>query len=273
MIYKIENEYLKVEVNDLGAELWSVFNKESDTELLWQGDPAVWERRSPTLFPVCGSTHDPKMPHHGFIRDYTHTLEEQSDTLLVFKCSENDETMAIYPYQFSFYSVFTLDGNVLNHTYKVINNSHDILPFSVGYHSGFFADDSSVLEFQTAEICPNVMQTEDGFCSGKLGNKVVGQKQLALNSDYFPNSIILKDHVSTSMTLVTGGKPTVKLDFVGFPFVTMWVKEFPVKFICVEPWHGTPDPAEPYPKFIHKPNLVHLSCNETFSCTQSITAL
>ncbi len=273
MIYSIENEHLKVEINDLGAELWSIYNKKTDSHLLWQGDPEVWPRRSPSLFPVCSVTHDPKMPQHGFIRDYTHTVEEQTDTLIVFKCTHNDETLAIYPYKFSFYTVYSIVDNVLHNTFKIINDTDGVLPFSVGFHSGFYANDTTVLQFQTAEICPNVMQNDDSFCSGKLGHRIVGMQNIPMSADFFPGCTILKDQQSTSITVVTDDKPVLKFDFVGFPFLAIWTIERPIKFVCLEPWHGTPDPAEPYPKFEHKPNLVTLPMGETFACTQCITAL
>ena len=50
----LENEYLKVMVADAGAELSSVYDKETDTERLWDADPAVWNRHAPILFPFVG---------------------------------------------------------------------------------------------------------------------------------------------------------------------------------------------------------------------------
>ena len=42
----LENEYLKVMVADAGAELSSVFDKETEEERLWNADPAVWNRHA-----------------------------------------------------------------------------------------------------------------------------------------------------------------------------------------------------------------------------------
>ena len=47
----IENEVLKVEIADLGAELSSVYDKENQLERVWRADPAVWNRHAPVLFP------------------------------------------------------------------------------------------------------------------------------------------------------------------------------------------------------------------------------
>ena len=41
MIDTIENDRFRVQVNRLGTELWSVYDKPEQRECLWQGDPAV----------------------------------------------------------------------------------------------------------------------------------------------------------------------------------------------------------------------------------------
>ena len=54
MIYQIENEYLSVQVNDEGAQLWSLKSKKTGVEYLWQGDKAYWGGRAYNLFPFIG---------------------------------------------------------------------------------------------------------------------------------------------------------------------------------------------------------------------------
>lgn len=46
---KIANDYLTIQVSDLGAELSSI-KDENGREYLWQGDKRYWGRRSPILF-------------------------------------------------------------------------------------------------------------------------------------------------------------------------------------------------------------------------------
>ena len=47
----IENDFLKVTIDDHGAELVSIYDKEKDREVIWQGDPKFWGRHAPVLFP------------------------------------------------------------------------------------------------------------------------------------------------------------------------------------------------------------------------------
>ena len=74
----LENEYLKVSVEDHGAELVSVYDKENEREELWQANPPYWNRHAPVLFPNVGKHHNDtyrlggKEYHtsqHGFARD------------------------------------------------------------------------------------------------------------------------------------------------------------------------------------------------------------
>ena len=47
MIHTIENDYLRVSVDDHGAELCSIFDKVHNREVIWQADPAYWKRHAP----------------------------------------------------------------------------------------------------------------------------------------------------------------------------------------------------------------------------------
>ena len=50
MIYTLENDSLKVQVNSHGGELWSIQTKDG-VEYLWQGDETYWKDRALNLFP------------------------------------------------------------------------------------------------------------------------------------------------------------------------------------------------------------------------------
>ena len=67
MVYTIENEYLFVAVEDIGAQLKSIYHKESKTEFLWQGDPKYWKGRAYNLFPIVGRLYDGKYTYNGKI--------------------------------------------------------------------------------------------------------------------------------------------------------------------------------------------------------------
>lgn len=61
MQYSIENDILRLTVDTHGAEPVSVIHKPTGAELLWRGDPAVWGRHAPILFPYTGKLTGGKM--------------------------------------------------------------------------------------------------------------------------------------------------------------------------------------------------------------------
>jgi len=54
-MFTIENDILTVNINPKGAELDSIYHKQNQLEYLWSGDPAVWGKKSPILFPIVGT--------------------------------------------------------------------------------------------------------------------------------------------------------------------------------------------------------------------------
>ena len=273
MNYQLENDCLRVAVNSLGAELWNLHNKTSDQPLLWQGDPEYWPRRSPILFPVCGKRKCGDLPLHGFIRDYQHTLVEQTPDRLTFVCRQNDETLALYPYRFSFYTTYQLEGSSLHCTLRIVNDGPEVMPFSVGFHSGFMANDSSRLVFARPEYCDRLLTDEDGLLLTVEPGFLSAGQELPLTTPLFPDMVLLKSLVSQQVELVTDNRPVLRLDFAGFPYLVVWVNKQPVRFVCIEPWYDLPDPQNPPAAFAHKPGLCQLPGGQAFLCTQTITAL
>ena len=47
MAKTIQNEHLRISVQDFGAVLCSVQSAKSGHEFLWQGNPVVWNGQSP----------------------------------------------------------------------------------------------------------------------------------------------------------------------------------------------------------------------------------
>jgi len=61
----MENEKLRVQISDHGAELSSIYDKAADREAVWIGDPAFWNRHAPVLFPFVGKVNGGFYTHKG----------------------------------------------------------------------------------------------------------------------------------------------------------------------------------------------------------------
>ena len=53
MLHILENDVLRVAIDDHGAQLMSILGKKDNTEYLWQGDARYWKDRAIMLFPIC----------------------------------------------------------------------------------------------------------------------------------------------------------------------------------------------------------------------------
>lgn len=51
MLYTIQNDRFAASVNDLGAELWSLRDRRSGREYIWQGDARYWTAARPCSSP------------------------------------------------------------------------------------------------------------------------------------------------------------------------------------------------------------------------------
>ena len=146
MILHLENESLNITVDSKGAELQSLFWKEENLELLWEGDPAFWPRHAPVLFPIVGKLqgdrsrvegHEVRLAQHGFARDSEFAVLEKGPACLRFLLHESPETMERFPFPFELELDYCLEGNSLRVGHTVRNTGTGLLPFCLGAHPGF----------------------------------------------------------------------------------------------------------------------------------------
>ena len=145
-MFTIENEELKVAISSRGAELQSIFNKQTRLEYLWNGDPAFWSKRSPILFPVVGALKEDtyyyankhyKLSRHGFARDREFETWQQQDNAITFLLKSDEATLQNFPFEFELKVSYSLQQNSLRVAYNVKNISASDMYFSVGGHPAF----------------------------------------------------------------------------------------------------------------------------------------
>ncbi|MBO5896770.1 MAG: aldose 1-epimerase family protein, partial [Clostridia bacterium] len=156
MIFKAENNTFTLAVKEMGAELNSLKSKKSGFEFIWDGNEEYWYGQSPILFPIIGRLLDDKyrlngteytMPKHGIVRKKPFTLIESTTDSLTFVQTDDEESIAMYPYKFELKVKFTLTetGLVVDHT--VINKSDETMYYSFGAHPAFNCEIGDYLKF------------------------------------------------------------------------------------------------------------------------------
>lgn len=113
----------------------------------------------PILFPICGNLPDNTytykgqqytLKQHGFARDLPWQVTEQATddcASLTLSLDSNDETKAVYPFDFALSFSYRLWGNSLVIYQNFTNHSTEPMPFSIGLHPYFAVQDKASLQF------------------------------------------------------------------------------------------------------------------------------
>ncbi|WP_414574655.1 aldose epimerase [Anabaena sp. CCY 9402-a] len=114
---------------------------------------------NPILFPICGNLPDNTytfngkqytLKQHGFARELPWEVTEQTTTdkaALTLVLNSNEQTKAVYPFDFQVVFTYELQGNTLLIKQQYQNLSSTPLPFSAGFHPYFLVGDKNQLEF------------------------------------------------------------------------------------------------------------------------------
>ncbi len=272
--YSISNKNISISINTLGAELISL--KNGSAELLWQADKSVWPRHAPVLFPIVGKLNGNKFTHndsefnlsqHGFARDKEFTLTEQSENVLEFELTANEETLEIYPFHFSLRIRFELKDSTLTVKYLVFNPDKADLLFSIGAHPGFNCKringetlSDFYLEFNNNKGLV-IEKLTDGLLSGTTSELKLDSGKLQLNVEAFDNdALVFKNTQIEEIKLCSlKSKTQIIFESKGWPYFGIWSKKGNDAFVCLEPWFGIADSVDFNGEFAVKEGIIKLS--------------
>ncbi len=291
MIYTIENEYLSVAVEDIGAQLKSIYHKQSKTEFLWQGDPKYWKGRAYNLFPIVGRLYDGKyiyndktyeLERHGFARNKKFYLCEKSCDKMTFNISSDDETAPSYPFDFIFRITFSLEKNRLIVSYSVQNIGKEKMYFGLGAHPGFnvpFAGgkfEDYEIRFDAPcnplrELLGETYLMADKAVPFELDENCA----FGLKHSLFDDDAIVLRNTSGSLTLEKRGEQKgVKVEFSDMPFIGIWhAPKTDAPYVCIEPWENLPSKEGQIEELAKKENIGVAGAGETVKTDISITIL
>ncbi|MGN6647790.1 MAG: aldose 1-epimerase family protein [Cytophaga sp.] len=287
MISILENAFIKVEISTQGAELQSIFNKQSQLEYLWQGDPAVWPRKAPVLFPIVGKVKDNRytyagkeysLPQHGFARDQEFKLVSSTSSAVVYRLQQSEASLKNFPFEFQLDIVYTINQSTVTVEYKIQNPSAAAdLYFSIGAHPGFRCPltnnetfEDYYLEFEKTEKLSRVLL--DGGLRGDAREEVtLTENKLPLSVDLFgPKDAIVVSGLNSECISLKSTKSAHGLHFnyKNYPWFGIWSKPGP--FICLEPWMGVADDIHSTQQLTEKESIQLLKPKTNTSFSYSI---
>lgn len=281
MLHHIENDYLFVTIESVGAEIRSLRNKETGEEYIWPMNPAVWASSAPVLFPAIGKIKGDvihydgqayKMPKHGIIRHHEGLrFQEYSAASAGLILESNRETRIQYPFEFQFEVRYTLERRSLNMEFHITNQGTLPMPFICGGHTAYLCSlrDGKQLRDYYVEFSKELQALEASTLgdSGLLGDEKrsisLKDGRLYLSDTLFNrDALIFADLGINEVKLGRKEKGAIlSLQFEGYPHLALWSKPA-ADYLCIEPWLGLPDHEESPLEVSLKPGHVLLGPKE-----------
>ncbi len=274
MLYTIENDYLRAQIKDDGAELHSLIGRQNGFEYIWQGDPAVWYGQAPVLFPIIGRLLNDRyryggqeyvMQKHGFARKRTFSLVSCARNEAQFVLRSDDATRASYPFEFELYVRFELLGNSLRATHTVFNRDDKDMFFSLGGHPGFNCAIGDWLEFDEPETLDTQTIDSESIRIAEHTPVLREEKRITITEHIFDrDALILTGMRSRAVTLGSDAhERRVRFTFGDVPYLGVWAKPG-APYVCIEPWCGVNDDRTERSDISEKEAIVRLSAGDMF---------
>lgn len=260
----IENDKLKITISQQGAELSSVFDKETQKERMWCADPAVWNRHAPVLFPFVGKLNDNKFCYnngeyvvnsqHGFARDMDFECIENESDKTTHMLKSSYKTKECYPFDFELYISHILDKSnprLLHVLWKIKNTGHSPMFYSIGAHPGFTVPSSPqekrsdyYIEFPGHDRLTYILLNKSNSLAvrDKSYSLTLDNGFLPIRDDLFDDDALVFDKQNIDIMRIAkpDKSPYVTVSCQGFPYAGVWSKP-DGQFICLEPWYGRTD--------------------------------
>ena len=284
----IKNERLSVTIAAHGAELSSIYDKANDRELVWQADPAFWNRHAPVLFPNVGKYYgghftyngtDYPMGQHGFARDTEFEQAASGENFVTYRLCADEESKKVYPFDFVLEITHRLNGNRLTVEWNVKNTDNKEMYFSIGAHPAFMCPiendkfDDYYFEFNEKENASIMQLVGPGYFSKEEKPYLKDENIINLSTDLFKNdALVFKNLKSNKISLKSKNhKKYLEFDFGEFPYLGLWTKDTGAPFVCIEPWFGHADFDGFNGEFKDKAAIQSLMPNKEFHCNYNIS--
>ncbi len=294
-ITTIESGDLKLEINTLGAELFSIEQTASGREYLWGGDAQYWKFRSPVLFPIIGALYNNEyrvdgvkyeMMQHGIARHKEFEVIKQSRSEAVLSLKSDSQTRESYPYDFILNIGYKVEGSTITITYEVTNPSQQTIYFQLGAHPGFnfmnFNPEAEVQGYFTfndkaeGDTLACSMLSSSGYTSAQKREIALEGRNIAITAELFKDdALIFEGGQCFDISLLdTEQSPYLRVRYDA-PVVGLWSKPCDgyAPFVCIEPWYGRCDSEGYSGEFKDRDWTQSLAPNESFTTSITIDIL
>lgn len=293
-MYHLENQYLKVTVCAKGAELLSIYDKEMEKEILWNGDEKFWNRRSPILFPNVGRHHENHYTYkgqrfdttqHGFARDMEFDCVEEREDTIAFQVKDTEETKTYFPFLFVLKITYKLTERNLEVVWDVENQNQETMYFTIGGHPGFnvpILDNTKQTDYKLLfknqdalkyRLVYGTTGTADAEKTYDLPLEPYGPYHgCAIGEHMFDQDALIFDDSQLAFAGIgyPDGTPYLTMECEGFTNFGIWTMPG-APFICLEPWMGRCDDYGFQGEISEKPDVIALAPEKVFHQSYTVT--
>ena len=269
----IENAWICAQISTEGAEMQSIVQKSTGRELLWQGNPDIWRKRAPWLFPVIGQLKggifryngaEYAHPMHGFASGSEFAIVAQAEDSVTLALTASEATRQVYPWNFELKICYRVEGEALKISCTVRCLDPVEMYFSFGAHPGFLCAPGDALCFDGAtELMCQRLSADSHLLlpqAQPMPARFVLQEEL-----FDDDAMLLRAPKGTGVTLRHADGSGVRFTYGSVPWVGVWTKaRRGLNYVCVEPWYGVDDPVDATGDIAEKLDIVRLRAGDTF---------
>jgi galactose mutarotase-like enzyme len=280
-VVSISTAALSAEISATGAELVRLQDR-TGADLLWDGNPAVWNGRSPLLFPIVGEVTGNRLNvagtayeigRHGFARTSTFALVGSDAASCTWRLESSEATRRQYPFEFRLDVTYRIEGATLHMEARVTNTGAAVMPASFGFHPALrwplpYGTSRAAHEivFERDEPAP-IRRPIDGLLSAAQFATPVRDRHLRLHDDLFEDGALVFDTLASRSVLYG---EAIRVDFPQMPHLGIWTKPG-AGYVCIEPWQGHASPEGFDGELADKPGVIAIAPGATECFGMSIS--
>jgi galactose mutarotase-like enzyme len=234
-------------------------------ELLWSGDPAIWDATAPILFPVVGWTRNGEirvdgktypLGLHGFAATRRFDIAERHATFVRLVDRADEDTHRLYPFDYTLEIVLRVEAAAFSCEALIRNEGAAPMPYAFGFHPGFrWPGQGGSIRFDRPEAPHVPVITSAGLFSSQRRAIPVQGNRLPLSHDLLAQeALCFLDLASRGFVFARGDGLSLRVDVEDFPHAALWSRP-PAPFLCIESWTGHGDPEDFAGDLAAKPSM------------------
>lgn len=272
----IENDILKITIDEKGALLKSIIFKPLNKEIQYQIEPDSWQFQDVVIFPLIGAgeyeyeTQKFTFPtRHGFLRNNVLKIESINEHSITLSLESNKDTYQIYPFKFKFFINYQVINNELIVTTKIENKDNKDLYFSYGSHTALKANSEiGVIEFdKDYKFLPLNCGLIDANNEDNIYMNIVNLKK----SNFQKLDTLVYEGSNEKLTLYTGLDELKIIYEFNAPYFAIWSNAKKGEYVCIEPWWGISNYIEESKTLDKRLKINKLKENEATSFSYKLT--